>query len=58
MFSDGEFLILLERLGIDPEDATEHLERTSPAPKRVHLRLQLNDEQFEYLQVQFPEVDV
>jgi hypothetical protein len=57
MFSDGEILELLERLGVDLTDAAEYLENTLSAPKRVRISLQLNDEQFEYLQIQFPEVD-
>jgi hypothetical protein len=57
-FSNGEFLELLERLGVDPVDATEYLERVVIGSEdKLNISLQLNVKQFAYLQVQFQDVD-
>jgi hypothetical protein len=56
VFKDCDFVALLERLGMDSDEARLTLERSHPAPRSFELRLALSEEQSECLCSYFPQL--
>lgn len=54
VFEDSDFVALLERLGMDSDEARLTLERSYPSPRSFELRLELSEEQSRYLHSCFP----
>jgi len=56
VFEDSDFVALLERLGMNSDEARLTLERSHPAPRSFELRLALSEEQSECLCSYFPQL--
>jgi hypothetical protein len=54
VFEDSDFVVLMERLGMDADEARLTLERSHPPPRSFELSLELSEEQSRYLHSYFP----
>ena len=53
-FGDSDFVVLLERLGMDSVEARLALEWSHPPPRSFELSLKLSEKQSRYLHTYFP----
>jgi hypothetical protein len=54
VFEDSDFVVLLERLGMDADEARLTLERSHPPPRSFQLNFKLSEGQSRYLHSYFP----